>query len=197
MVMMNSSKLSKKKSSLSRMDPKRGKILQRPSSVRLPIRYTASVPNLPHVRFSLLLPSTGPELRRLPLEAIGEFINPAGQTWRDMMDHDTLDDFWQALRFDDRYQEIDVPCLHVTGWYDLEDLPGAFHHYEAMAAHSPVYLPQPGAMPEPTGADKTSFVVYIGEDHAGALLEILTEGGIGTMVTEGDHQTRAAAGAAQ
>ena len=53
------------------------------------------------------------------------------------MDHDTLDDFWKSMRFDDRYDEIDVPCLHVTGWYDLEDLAGAFHHYEHMAAHSP------------------------------------------------------------
>lgn len=76
-------------------------------------------------------------LRRLPLEAIGDFIGPAGQTWRDMMDHDTLDAFWRDLRFDDRYQEIDVPCLHVTGWYDLEDLLGAFHHYEGMMQASP------------------------------------------------------------
>jgi len=76
-------------------------------------------------------------LRRLPLEAIGEFIDPAGKTWRDMMDHDTLDDFWKALRFDDRYDQIDVPCLHVTGWYDLEDLLGAFHHYEHMMKDSP------------------------------------------------------------
>src|SRR5215213_11487002 len=76
-------------------------------------------------------------LRRLPLEAIGDFINPTGLTWRDMMDHDTLDDFWRAIRYDDRYQTIDVPCLHVTGWYDLEDLLGAFHHYEGMMAASP------------------------------------------------------------
>jgi putative CocE/NonD family hydrolase len=76
-------------------------------------------------------------LCRLPLESIGEFIDPAGQTWRDMMDHDTLDDFWRAIRFDDRYDEIDAPCLHVTGWYDLEDLTGAFHHYEGMMAASP------------------------------------------------------------
>lgn len=76
-------------------------------------------------------------LSRLPLEAIGDFINPSGQTWRDMMDHDTLDDFWRAIRCDDRYQTIDVPCLHVTGWYDLEDLLGAFHHYEGMMAASP------------------------------------------------------------
>ena len=53
------------------------------------------------------------------------------------MDHDTLDDFWQAIRFDDRYDTFDVPCLHVTGWYDLEDLLGAFHHYEGMMAASP------------------------------------------------------------
>jgi putative CocE/NonD family hydrolase len=76
-------------------------------------------------------------LRLLPLEAIGEFINPAGQTWRDLMDHDTLDEFWLALRYDDRYSTIDVPCLHITGWYDLEDLLGAFHHYEGMVQHSP------------------------------------------------------------
>jgi putative CocE/NonD family hydrolase len=76
-------------------------------------------------------------LRRLPLEAIGEFIDPASQTWRDMMDHDTLDEFWKAIRFDDGYDRIDVPCLHVTGWYDLEDLTGAFHHYEHMVRHSP------------------------------------------------------------
>jgi putative CocE/NonD family hydrolase len=54
-----------------------------------------------------------------------------------MMDHDTLDEFWTALRFDDRYAHMDVPCLHVTGWFDLEDLLGAFHHYEGMVKSSP------------------------------------------------------------
>ncbi|MCC6315423.1 MAG: CocE/NonD family hydrolase, partial [Thermomicrobiales bacterium] len=77
------------------------------------------------------------KLRELPLEAIGEFIDPAGRTWRDIMDHDTLDDFWRAVRVDDAYQSIDVPCLHVTGWFDLEDLLGAFSHYEGMMAESP------------------------------------------------------------
>jgi uncharacterized protein len=77
------------------------------------------------------------QLRVLPLDRLGDFIDPTGQTWRDLMDHDTLDDFWKALRFDDRYGEFDTPCLHVTGWYDLEDLLGAFHHYEHMIAQSP------------------------------------------------------------
>jgi putative CocE/NonD family hydrolase len=76
-------------------------------------------------------------LRRLPLEAIGDFINPTGSTWRDMMDHDTLDDLWKSIRYDDLYATLETPCLHVTGWYDLEDLPGAFHHYEQMIDKSP------------------------------------------------------------
>lgn len=38
-----------------------------------------------------------------------------------------------------------------------------------------VALRRPCAPPEPTGSDRTSAVAFIGEDHPGALLEILTE----------------------
>ncbi len=76
-------------------------------------------------------------LRTLPFEAIGGIINATGPNWETLCRHDTLDDYWQALRYDDRYDQFDVPCLHVTGWYDLEDLLGAFHHYEHMRAASP------------------------------------------------------------
>ena len=76
-------------------------------------------------------------LSRLPIDAIGEFIDPSGPSWDNLVRRDELDEFWSALRFDGRYDQIDVPCLHVTGWYDLEDLLGAFHHYEHMVAASP------------------------------------------------------------
>jgi len=38
-----------------------------------------------------------------------------------------------------------------------------------------VVAQKPGETPEPTGNDRTSLVAFIGIDHAGALLEILTE----------------------
>ena len=38
-----------------------------------------------------------------------------------------------------------------------------------------VLVRKPGAVPPPTGNDRTSLVAYIDIDHAGALLEILTE----------------------
>jgi len=34
---------------------------------------------------------------------------------------------------------------------------------------------KPGKQPKPTGKDRTSLAVFIAVDHAGALLEILTE----------------------
>jgi len=76
-------------------------------------------------------------LRILPFKDIGRLIDTPTETWNNLADRDTLDDYWKSLRFDDHYDEIDVPCLHVTGWYDQEDLLGAFHHYEMMMAHSP------------------------------------------------------------
>ena len=38
-----------------------------------------------------------------------------------------------------------------------------------------VLVRKPASVPAPTGNDRTSLVAYIGMDHAGALLEILTE----------------------
>ena len=76
-------------------------------------------------------------LRTLPFGEIGKIINGTGPNWDDLCRRDTLDDFYRGLRYEDRYHEIDVPCLHVTGWYDQEDLLGAFHHYEHMCAASP------------------------------------------------------------
>src|SRR5664280_3891093 len=38
-----------------------------------------------------------------------------------------------------------------------------------------VLVTRPGPSPAPTGVDRTSLVVFIGDDHPGALLELLTE----------------------
>ncbi len=72
----------------------------------------------------------------LPIGAIGDALEPSGQSWSDFMEHEALDEFWRARRWDGRY-DFDLPCLHVTGWFDREDLQGAFHHYEQMLDASP------------------------------------------------------------
>jgi prephenate dehydratase len=50
---------------------------------------------------------------------------------------------------------------------DVADNPGAVTRF--------VLLTRPAAPPPPSGNDRTSLVAYLREDHAGALLEILTE----------------------
>jgi prephenate dehydratase len=79
-------------------------------------------------------------------------------------------------------------ALHVAdGHYDAA-LAGSFAaeryglavlvsdiHDVADAVTRFVVLRKPCPPPEPTGADKTSLAAFIGEDHPGALLEILTE----------------------
>ncbi|HET7571252.1 MAG TPA: CocE/NonD family hydrolase [Gaiellaceae bacterium] len=78
-----------------------------------------------------------PELLQiLPVEAMGDVLRPAGGGWREMLEHEALDELWRSRRWDGAY-DFDVPCLHVTGWHDREDIHGAFHHYEQMAATSP------------------------------------------------------------
>jgi putative CocE/NonD family hydrolase len=78
-----------------------------------------------------------PELLQiLPVEAMADVIKPVGPGWQEMMDHDTLDEVWRSRRWDGEYH-FDVPCLHVTGWHDREDIHAAFHHYEQMMQTSP------------------------------------------------------------
>ena len=50
---------------------------------------------------------------------------------------------------------------------DLADTPGAVTRF--------VVVSRPGPLPAATGADRTTLVAYIADDHPGALLELLTE----------------------
>jgi len=50
---------------------------------------------------------------------------------------------------------------------DVSDVPDAVTRF--------VVVGQPGAVPAATGADRTTLVAFLREDHAGALMELLTE----------------------
>ena len=75
-------------------------------------------------------------LERLPFAAIGEELEIEGPGWRELLEHEALDEMWRSRRWDGEY-DFDVPTLHVAGWHDREDIQGAFHHYEQMLATSP------------------------------------------------------------
>jgi putative CocE/NonD family hydrolase len=54
----------------------------------------------------------------LPLKAIPDKVSVRSQFLADVIAHDTHDTFWKRMSLRDKYGEMDVPALHVTGWYD-------------------------------------------------------------------------------
>jgi prephenate dehydratase len=79
----------------------------------------------------------------------------------------------EVARPESRYDA--AVCARVAGQlygltelaYQIEDNPGAVTRF--------VEVGLAGSVPERTGADKTTLVAYMREDHAGALLEILEQ----------------------
>ena len=58
----------------------------------------------------------------LPLQTMYEELGRDLPIWREVLSHQTMDGYWQALSYQDRFGEIDVPVLHVSGWYDDEQI---------------------------------------------------------------------------
>ncbi len=53
--------------------------------------------------------------------------------WREDCRHQTLDEWWEPVRYQHRIAEVDVPVLHISGWYDDEEI-GTPANFAAMAA---------------------------------------------------------------
>jgi hypothetical protein len=51
--------------------------------------------------------------------------------WRDLITHSTFDDYWKAVSYEEHYDKIDLPVLHISGWFD-DDQPGTFRNFVAM-----------------------------------------------------------------
>ena len=56
-------------------------------------------------------------------------------SWQAALDHSSYDDYWHSLDITG-YEGMDIPVLHLTGWFD-GCAPGELHHYREMRQHSP------------------------------------------------------------
>jgi putative CocE/NonD family hydrolase len=71
--------------------------------------------------------------RHRPLATMDEAAGFSSPNWRAELQHRTLDDWWEPVRYQHRIGEIDVPVLHVSGWYDDEEI-GTPANFAAMVA---------------------------------------------------------------
>jgi len=54
----------------------------------------------------------------LPLMTIDEFLGRKIEYWKDMLSHPNYDDYWTKQGMKGKYQNIDIPTVTVSGWYD-------------------------------------------------------------------------------
>lgn len=71
-----------------------------------------------------------------PLCTADELIGRTNTVWREWLSHPAFDAYWQALSLEGHFEALDLPVLHITGWYD-GDQPGALYYYNRMVAQSP------------------------------------------------------------
>ncbi len=53
----------------------------------------------------------------LPLMTALDEFNPQ-PVYRLFLEHPTFDDYWKSYSLKGRYKDIEIPALHITGWYD-------------------------------------------------------------------------------
>lgn len=70
----------------------------------------------------------------LPLLTMDELAGRPSPHWREQLQHTQLDDFWAPLCYQQRFSEIDVPVLNLSGWYDDEQI-GTPLNYMGMRRH--------------------------------------------------------------
>jgi uncharacterized protein len=71
----------------------------------------------------------------LPVLTMDELTGRAHPVWREAVAHAQLDSYWEPLCYQTRFAELAVPTLHISGWYDDEQI-GAPLNYIGMRAHA-------------------------------------------------------------
>lgn len=60
--------------------------------------------------------------RHLPLNTMDEAAGRPNRNWKEMFEHPQLDQWWEPLRYQNKFERVKVPVLHISGWYDDEQI---------------------------------------------------------------------------
>lgn len=75
--------------------------------------------------------------RHLPVRDFPVLSRPGlADYFRDWVDHPDDDAYWQRWAIERHYQELDLPALHIGGWYDIFLL-GTLRNYTGMRSKAP------------------------------------------------------------
>jgi len=63
-----------------------------------------------------------PLLRHLPLLTMDEAAGRSMPNWRELFDHSPADQYWEAERYQNKFERVRASVLHISGWYDDEQV---------------------------------------------------------------------------
>ncbi|MGE5262198.1 MAG: CocE/NonD family hydrolase [Acidobacteriota bacterium] len=63
-----------------------------------------------------------PIYEHLPLMTMDEAAGRIVPRWREDLKHTRMDEYWQAICYQNQFEKINVPVMHISGWYDDEQV---------------------------------------------------------------------------
>ncbi len=73
----------------------------------------------------------------LPLDTMDAAGGYHSVYWQEAINHPGINSWWEPLIYQDKYDRVHVPIMHVSGWYDDEQA-GALMNYIGMTQKGPV-----------------------------------------------------------
>lgn len=71
----------------------------------------------------------------LPLKTLDERAGFNSSQWKENIAHTSRDAYWDPVRYQNRFEDLDVPVIHISGWYDDEQV-GTPLNYIGMSTRS-------------------------------------------------------------
>ena len=83
-----------------------------------------------------LKPRLATDLHPPPLRDTDIALGRTNTVWRTWLEHNTFDDYWRQLSLTGHFHKIDLPVLHITGWFDGDQW-GELFYWHGMIDESP------------------------------------------------------------
>jgi putative CocE/NonD family hydrolase len=67
--------------------------------------------------------------KHLPMVEMDDVAGRHMAFWKELFKHTRLDDWWEPCRYQSKFDRVNIPVLHISGWYDDEQIgtPLNFH----------------------------------------------------------------------
>jgi len=105
--------------------------VESPTGLQSPTYMSWHLLTLGHVLHNLAAVDWPAVYAHLPIYTMDAAAGLDSPYWRQVVDHPGIDDWWDPLIYQNKYDRVRVPIMHISGWYDDEQA-GATMNYIGM-----------------------------------------------------------------